>query len=397
MTNIPPRIHPAILRVLAKTGADARLHSRASRKSFRSLDRSLKVFLRFSNLPGLEYRLRLAGFNSLEDLAETDKNSLCAHGFTPLMSQQLLIALENYVLRQLDRSEEMLLPFQLVRKGQKIKSSPTAKMKELPTFGKQNIKRQRSSDKKATKSKKSESASKVKLLKQPTSIVRLMSEECIPKEPIFPNVNIQETLEVFGTEEPEASAPREPISTTPISTPISVPTSHETAANTDHVSMHADKRSTQFFQEFYIPDEVDTGARDVVWMEEMEQRLRRSQSVPSDYQFFGAAGETYFWCPTLVHSYSSPSSLAMPLSEVESILAEMEATHDVDVVLRLLRRLWCLVRSGGVEGEVREGGGLVMLLEVLTSLSTHPVAMVVTLRTLKYLTRQGEKLSYVCI
>lgn len=412
--DVSPCIHPSIFRVLSNTGA--------TRESFKSLDRSLKVFLRSSNLPGLECRLRVAGFNSLEDLAEANEDILCAHGFTPHMAQRLLTALDDYLLRQVDKSEEVLLPFQLVRKGQVIKSSPTDKMKELPTFGKQNVKRQRVSDKKPSKNKKA-SVNKGKPAKQPFSIVRLMSQESIPSEPIFPNVNIQpeQELEVFGTEELGAIMPGEvggaysavgvasareggvvitsqsSIERDPITTPIPVASSHETVTTADRSGMHVGKRSTRMFQEFYMPDEVDTDARGVVWVEKMEQQLRRSQSVPADYHFFCEA-EMCYWCqPTLVHSYSSPSSLATPMSEVECLLAELASSHDVGVVLRLLRQLRGLVKGGGVAvgKEVREGGGMEVLLEVLSSLCTNPVAMEITLRTLKYLTRQGGNLGDV--
>ena len=404
-------VNPSILSILNDAGFHPHLHFRGTRESFRSLDHSLKAFLRSSNLPGLEYKLKLAGFNSLKDIAVTDEETLCAYGFTPLMAQRLLVALEDYVLRQLDKNEEMQLPFQLVRKGQKIQSSPTEKMKELPTFGKQNIKRPKVSDKKVNKSKKGESTSKKKPTKPPLSIVRLMSEESIPTEPIFPNVNILQEIEVFGTEDVAAVVPGDvgvasrqvgvvsereggmvimksseeldPVAASPVPLPLS----NETATNVHPLNMQRKKRPTQPFQEFYMPDEVDTGTGGVSWMEEMGQRLQRSQSVPADYHFF-CDNDTMpvdYWClPALVHSYSCPPSLAVPMSEVECILAELGSSHNVGTVVRSLRQLWHLVKGGSVMKE-----GVVVLLEVLAALCTHPVAMEIALRTLKYLTRQG--------
>jgi len=60
----------------------------------------MKVFLRASNLPGLEYRLKLAGYRSLGDLLNTDRETLMSKGFTGIMAQQLMNAVAEYINKQ---------------------------------------------------------------------------------------------------------------------------------------------------------------------------------------------------------------------------------------------------------------------------------------------------------
>ena len=433
------RVHPSVIRVLASTGARLRIPNRTM-GSFKSLDRSLKAFLRTSNLPGLEYRLRVAGFNTLEDLAETDEDILCSHGFTPLMARRLLAALEEYVMKQLYKQEGKQLPFQLVRKGQKIDSTPTDKMKELPTYGKQNVKRQRNPDKKSTKNvKKGEILSKVRTVKRPVSVVRLMSEETIPTEPVFPNVSVvqEAAFEVLGTEEEDeeerARSPNSPSfgersgsesyiggarpssmaatglahspliqrhSPPPESTAQAHPPGARRGVEEVALSMpHVDYRASQMFQEFYVPDQVDAGPQDAAW-EGMKKQLQRSQSIPADFHFFSDKDQAHLceWgLVGLFRSYSSPSSLTTSAHGVECLLAELSANDNVDVVLRLLQRLLGVVRDGGVAAgrEGVGGGGAEVLLEVLGSLCTHPVAVETILRILKHLTRLGEECVFV--
>lgn len=61
-----------------------------------NLGNNLKAFLRSSNLSGLEYRLRIAGFYTMEDLLKTNEEKLKASGLTPLMTSRLIAALSDY-------------------------------------------------------------------------------------------------------------------------------------------------------------------------------------------------------------------------------------------------------------------------------------------------------------
>ncbi len=415
------RVHPSVRHALANAGARLNIPVR-TKGSFKSLDRSLKSFLRTSNLPGLEYRLRVAGFNSLDDLAEADESLLCSHGFTPLMSRRLLQALEDYVMKQVFKLEEKQLPFQLVRKGQKIDSTPTEKMKELPTYGKQNVKRQKLPEKKSTKttknSKKSEAANKLKPPKRPVSVVRLMSEETIPTEPVFPNVNILQEdfeFEVFGTErehedeEPAARVSSPPAATAATTTrgvvhsPLIQKQSPAVPPSDDALALSmpsVDSRVSQFFHEFRFPDMVDSGFEGR-YSEGMRKQLQRCQSIPADYHYFPDD-----WTPShqryevgglvkLIRSFSCPSSLSPSVSQVEGILDELHSNDDVGILLELLQRLLRLLKNGrdgeAVGQEVVRGSGVEVLLEVLGSLCTHLAAAEVVLKILKHLTRQGEE------
>ena len=123
----------------------SRLRSQATarHKYLLSLDRSMKVFLRASNLPGLEYRLRLAGYHTFHDLLSTDRQTLESKGFTGIMAMRLLRAIADYLRRQLSRSEEERLPFRLVRRGQRIQTEPSENMRDNPNFQKKNVKRRK--------------------------------------------------------------------------------------------------------------------------------------------------------------------------------------------------------------------------------------------------------------
>ena len=112
-------------------------------KYFQSLDRSMKAFLRASNLPGLEYRLKLAGYRTFADLLRTNREALVASGFTGIMARQLMNAVEHY---RAHGQSEQLLPFQLVRRGQRLPKEPSERMKLNPNFRKQNLKRSKSLD-----------------------------------------------------------------------------------------------------------------------------------------------------------------------------------------------------------------------------------------------------------
>lgn len=416
-TDGPHRIHPSVLKVLANTQANL---SPSTRQSFKSLDRSLKAFLRASNLPGLEYRLRIAGYNGLSDLLDADVDTLCAHGFTPLMAHRLLGALDEYLVRHLDQSEGLPVPFQMVRKGQKINSAPTDKMKALPTFGKRNVKRQRQPDLPKMARRRVGPPKGVKVIGQsrPVSYLRLMSEESLPHEPIFPNVLPQdpegegEDEEVWSGNGDEGTVPPSPGGDdegTPV-TPGGGSGMHqeqqEAQATSDPTSdpapggrqglegrgVAADtyRRSVPVFQEFSFPDEVDVGQ---CWLssQEMGQRLNRRNSIPADYRFHGNYVAAVQPWQLLTRSYSSPSSLADPLSQIESTLNELCTSQELAVIESGLGRLCVSARdSEEARGEVRENGGLDVIVDLLASLCTNPRIVERCFKLIKYLSREGE-------
>ncbi len=406
--------------MLAITQSDARLPQR-TRQSFKSLDRGLKAFLRSSNLPGLEYRLKLAGYNSLSDLLGTEVDILCAHGFTPLMARRLLGALDEYLMRQfdrVDRDEAIRLPFELVRKGQKINSDPTEKMKALPTFGKQNVKRQRFVELPKMAKKRASSAKGTKVManqKRPISYVRLMSQEHLPNEPIFPNDVIQEVVE---TEEevigPEASNEVffaaaaiegvEPEGVEPVPS-LGVEVEEVTSgpglahANVDPLPVGsvgmggAYRHSVPTFQEFFMPDDFDFGEP---WASpEVGRRANRRSSVPADYRFHGSSSTAappplHTWC-TLMRSYSCPSSLAVPPSQIESTITQLCTSQELPVLVASLSSLCSLVAgSGPLREEAREKRGLEVAVDLLISLCTIPRIVELCFKLIKCLTREGE-------
>ncbi len=470
------RIHPSVLKVLSDINNAEVPVSQRARQSFRSLDRSLKSFLKSSNLPGLEYRLRLAGYNALSDLLDADIEMLCAHGFTPIMARRLLRALEEYVIGSLNQSEEDFpLPFQLVRKGQKINSDPTEKMKAMPTYGKQNVKRQRFIvSPKMAKKRSSSKGNKMKNPnpKQPVSYVRLMSEDSLPSEPIFPNVlpgnfgiseeaggrdsresgeelAVSEDLrgsedelavntepntalrgsgdELAGGDEATAAAsghsedeavalPSETTSqnttTTTTTTTTGDLSSLETRAGGDRSPLPGSpglpgrgrgrenwRRSVPVFQEFFMPDEIDTGER---WTssDEMGRRLKRCSSVPADFRFHSSADAGMAtspspaavhqpWC-MLVRSYSCPASLAVPPSQIESTLIKLSTSQELPVIESSLRLLCSLAKGLEVNRkEVRESGGLEVAVDLLVTLCTHPRVVSSCFKLIKFLTREG--------
>lgn len=437
--------------------------SARTKQSFKSLDRSLKAFLRSSNLPGMEYRLRLAGYNSLSDLLDADVETLAAHGFTPLMANRLLGALEEYLLRQLDKHEGVRIPFQLVRKGQKVKMDPTEKMKALPTFGKQNVKRQRYPEPPKMGRKRSGGGSGgkglrgvigvgvgggggggssivkglrgvgvggVSVSKRPVSFVRLMSEENLPTEPIFRNeiprrveeereretMSDEDTTFVVGAGD-EWAEPSTPPQDAPAPSSSSTATTNTTtevfdtvgplpaassgggsSSSNSQVVRSKFRRSVPVFQEFFMPDAVDAGE---VWAGPDKAgattERRRCNSVPADYHYYyhddghrgdGTVSPPAPWC-MLVRSYSCPSSLSVPPSQIEHALAKLCTSQELSVVEEVLRGLCLSARdSEEVQGEVRGKGGMEVLVDLLVSLCTHPRVVSLCLKLIKYLTRE---------
>ena len=415
-TDGPHRIHPSILKVLANTQASGVNLPHSTRQSFKSLDRSLKAFLRASNLPGLEYRLRIAGYNVLSDLLDADVDTLCAHGFTPLMAHRLLGALDEYLVRHLDQSEGLPVPFEMVRKGQKINSAPTEKMKALPTFGKRNVKRQRQPElpKMAKRRVGPSKGAKVIGQNRPVSYLRLMSEESLPHEPIFPNVLPQDPGEE-GEEEEEVWASNGDEDTAAVFLPS--PGGNEGTPDTSGESgVHQGlpvrearvtsdpappglegrgiastyRHSVPVFQEFSFPDEVDIGQ---AWLssEELGRRLNRRNSIPADYRFRGNYVAAVQPWQLLTRSYSSPSSLADPPSQIESTLNKLCTSQELVVIESSLEHLCFSARSSEeARGEVREKGGLDIVVDLLASLCTNPRVVERCFKIIKYLSRDGE-------
>lgn len=430
---------PSILKALTSAQPHIRLPHR-TRESFRSLDRSLKAFLHASNLPGLEYRLRIAGYHKLSDLYDADVNSLCAHGFTQLMAARLLRALNDYILKQMDKSEGLRLPFQMVRKGQKIKSDPTEKMKALPTFGKRNVKRQQRSEgskpvKHPKKTVTSSKGGKVTTQKRSMPFLRLMSEENLPSEPIFPHT-VPETREgelAFDEDGVFSSAPDDQRAISPFDigaapddqraiSPSDVEAAPSEGLAAELVTMGGNetgdplperqhlqvpvvsrkdnRRSLPAFQEFYLPEEVDAGQ--FFNFEKTRWKLRRSNSIPADYQFYNSSSSSspsslsppphrfYPW-DLKVRSYSCPPSLTTPPSQIESILAKLSSSQEIPVLLPSLREL-CSLLSASMEAreEVLEKGGIEAIMDLLLFLCTNPQAVEYCLKVIKYLTREGE-------
>ena len=146
-----------------------------SRKYLLSLDRNMKVFLRASNLPGLEYRLKLAGYRTFHDLLTTDRATLEARGFTAIMAQRLMSAVSEYIDRQLQRTEEERQPFRLVRRGQRLKTEPSETMKDNPNYQKRNVKRRKPMEDSGKGILQSETQHTTRQTQRP-SHVRLMNE-----------------------------------------------------------------------------------------------------------------------------------------------------------------------------------------------------------------------------
>ena len=151
----------------------------------RTLDTSLKGFLRACNMKGLEYRLRLAGkpeeatstntiacaidlflvsqsphalclsfslgVYTLEDLVEKDEAALTHHGFTQLMARRLFRSLEDYL------SGPEVTPFMVVRPNRRLSTGPSIIMRSSHNYGKINKKRSSMKSKNRSSSKRNSS------------------------------------------------------------------------------------------------------------------------------------------------------------------------------------------------------------------------------------------------
>lgn len=401
--NVP--LHPSVARVLERAEEQALPLQR--RRDFRSLDRSLKSFLRASNLPGLEYRLKLAGYQRLDDLLDTDAETLVSDGFTRLMAKRLMTALDNYIQRHLDITDGQPSPFQLVRRGhlgQKIKSDPSEEMKALPNYGKRNVKRQSSSETVLLRSGKKRDAPKQKH----TSVVRLMSEEQMPSEPIFPNViDVRDSVFVGeGEEGASQGSCSERSSMTSSSTNITSSSSSGLVEIGRVVEIRSSRggeddappiipvvnttRSSTMFEEFFL-DDIDMPAssassqsaaatpsdaepsqgQEAVNREELPPtrrtplprhqdsgiggyELRRTASVPAGLWLSNPLESASPQYPEhtyiRVRAYSCPPSIASMATPLEAILLVLTTAQDVDSVVAALKQLVSILRAQG-EGE----------------------------------------------
>ena len=439
-------IHPSVTRVLER--AEEQVVPLRRRRDFQSLDRSLKSFLRASNLPGLEYRLRLAGYQRLDDLLDTDAETLVSEGFTRLMAKRLMTALDNYIQRHLDITDGQPSPFQLVRRGhlgQKIKSDPSEEMKALPNYGKRNVKRQSSSEPVLLRSGKKRSIPK----QQHTSVVRLMSEEQMPSEPIFPNV-IDVRDSVFVGEEGERAsqgAGSERSSMTSSSTNITPSSSSSSSQMIEIgrvVETHSSRsreedapaiipvntnRSSTMFEEFFL-DDIDTpvstsssslsaaalGEGEPSQRQDTEKKgplprqtpsihhggsagykLRPTASVPASLWLSSPSESASPQYPEhtyiRVRAYSCPPSLASMAKPLEAILLVLTSAHDVESIISALKWLVSRLRGEGEGGEgVRlvEAGVIPALMDVLQEAVSSQRVAELCCKVLRLLTREGE-------
>ena len=430
-------IHPSVARVIESAEQALPLKRR---RDFQSLDRSLKVFLRASNLPGLEYRLKLAGYHRLDDLLDTDAETLTSQGFTRLMAKRLMTSLDSYILRHLDITEGQPSPFQLVRRGhlgQKIKSDPSDEMKALPNYGKRNVKRQSSSDQALFgRSGKKMAAQR----KHHSAVVRLMSEEQIPSEPIFPNmIDVRDS--VFVEEEETASEESKRSSKTSSSSSSSqmveigrVVEIHQTRSTQEEgpeIIPVKPPRTSSMFEEFFL-DDVDTSAPTAPPLEELEHthqpklkaekkgllhqqlsftpsqrslgfKLRKTASIPASFWFASVESpspqypeHTYI----RMRAYSCPPSLASMATPLESLLLVLTSAQDMESIISALKQLVSRLQVWGESDNVKkvEGdsvrlveGDVIPALVDLLKVESNSQWMVVELccRALKLIAREG--------
>ena len=427
-------LHPSVARVLDGVEVNRR-------KDYQSLDRSLKVFLRASNLPGLEYRLKLAGYQTLDDLLDTDAEKLASEGFTRLMAKRLMTALDSYIKRHLDVTGGQPSPFQLVRRGhigQKIQSDPSDEMKALPNFGKRNVKRQSSSEQVAVGYKRKTNP---KPKQRHSAVVRLMSEEQIPSEPIFPNViDVRDSVFVEQGEESTSEGGSSGRSSVMTSTTTSSSSSSQMIEIGRVVEIHQSRsgegagqeegpavipidtsRSSGMFGEFYM-DDVDTPSTAAVsgvdhtqqqndssqqeasdhthqhgvkntFHDTVGDKLQRTASIPASFWFASAGGapppypeRSY----VRVRAYSCPPSIVSMATLVEEdVLTVLKSAQDIESIATALKRLASqLLHPQGVGGE--SGEIVKAVVDLLQTEKSNQKMAVLCCKVLKLLAREGE-------
>ena len=325
------------------------------RRRLKSLDRSLKAFLRASNLPGLEYRLRLGGFYSVDDLIGVDVRLLGQRGFTALMAKRLINALDEYISRHLEGPR---LPFQVVRQGQKMNLHPTDSMRSMPTFGKQNVKRRKGLQEMTHKPAKTKPA----VVHAPPRI-RLMSNEMLKAERyVLP----------LSPEPSPAHVPAAPLANQGrnIATTEIVDFNVRYAANMSHFNSAA-----------AFPPEP----------------LRRTASVPGDFQWYGGQiNETdpFYWqLHHHIRHYSCPASLVSTTTHsLESLLSTVETGMDANTVFTALQQLVLRCKgSPSRRAKVLQLGGVGAATNALQRMNEYPEMVAEGCRLLKLLTRRGRR------
>ena len=341
------------------------------KRPFSSLNRSLKVFLRASNLPGLEYRLRLARYYTLSDLLDANVEVLCDRGFTMLMARRLLNALEEYIQRHLDEEEGANLPFKLVRRGQKISMGPSELMKALPTYGKQNVKRHKSVDNKRSKPSKLAAAAggvRNKAAGKTPSRIRLMSEETLKQQHFV----LPTTLEEVGRRH--------------LQPPENVVVSGRSEIEDDTVFDANDIEEV---------DHTTTSRSSSTSPLSSSYSLIRSVSIPADLKWSWGrppGQEPLPWyLQYRVRCYSSPGSLASPpITTIESLVSTLTSTDDTGIVYITLRLLITKCKHHPLDTKAQRLDATAAVADALQKMCDLPDVAVLCCKVLKYLTRDGR-------
>ena len=414
---------------------------RAARgKYLLSLDRSMKVFLRASNLPGLEYRLKLAGYRTLADLLNTDQEELEARGFTGIMAQRLMNAVSEYVNKQLYRSEKERLPFRLVRKGQRLQTEPSETMKDNPNFRKRNLKRQKSTEGPVKKGQsvanivRREMSAVTKIpAGQTPSAVRLMTEEDLQLQHLLSTPPAQTTGE--PTEEPRQDDGQGMLSVVVEEAPpleddslgmLGDVVEEAPLLEDDSLGMLGDVvEEAHLLEEPPLLEEspllgvealnmpLEGGLSLDVIQEELEETdspiniafgptISRSFSVPADFKLTlddAAASTSDDYAVSHIRTYSCPPSLAPQLTQqshacVATLIQVLQSTRDTNelysVLCALLRQ--CRRKQNAVEAASK--GALVAVVKILQKHVEVLKFAVVCCRLLQHLCRSTSTLLF---
>ncbi len=378
----------------------------ANRRRLKSLDRSLKTFLRLSNLPGLEYRLRMAGYYTVVDLLDASEDTLKARGFTPLMARRLMTALYDYITRHVEVGPHVR--FKMVRQGQKIRQEASEKVKAMPTYGKRNFKRQSSLQDNAGSAKGSR-PSILPAAKTPAR-VRLMSDEVL---------NLQHLIQ------PSSSAEGSHQSS---SSQLGQVDGSQTQGSTVGTWIEEESRNVvlndggeeggegrgggggidfldQVFRERFSPSSADDilvspSSVSLLSASSWITYLRRSASIPADFRWTGDQMDIYneeWFLHHHVRHYSCPPSLRSPEphtpSDVESIFVELRGVGDANAIFGTLKQLVQDFRDCLKDGDVGRMGGkeaVEVILGVMERFCYCPEIIEESLRVIKYLTRGGK-------
>ena len=354
----------------------------ARRKYLLSLDRNMKSFLRASNLPGLEYRLKLAGYHMFDDLLCTDRETLEARGFTGIMAQRLMNAVSEYVSRQVHRSDEERLPFRLVRRGQRLQTEPSESMKDNPNYRKQNVKRQKYADDPAKRTlnvlqRDMPPATKLTSPTPPHVQLRLMSEDDLQLQHLLsPPREVSRALtgdsdrDSNGTELPPEDGGRRVLGV--IVEDVHVPSIEEPQLLEEPPFLDLDVP----LGESLSLEELSTDSED---MEETDfstdlafgPQISRSFSVPADFKLTleETATNSKDRVVTCIRTLSCPPSLALlstqPHMSIGTLIDALGNTHVVSELYRTLRTLLQQTKYPCNAVEATKNGALVAVVNVL--------------------------------